>query len=201
MSAYIDGDEKLVARLGGTYSPGVEKAEQSLELTDRRVYYSATSRTGEKNKTVQTASSVIDASDISAVTFTADKPRGSFGLGILFLIVAVAVGAVIGIVSYLKGEDAPITAIIIPICVGLGIGILLLVGWYILTLFLNKRKRPVSVAIEYRGLILSMIFYGIPDGKLEEFRHWTFRVKDKLLGRKDLPVGDGPAEEQDSTIF
>ena len=38
MSAYIDGDEKLVARLGGTYSPGVEKAEQSLELTDRRVY-------------------------------------------------------------------------------------------------------------------------------------------------------------------
>ena len=196
MSAYIDGDEKLVARLGGTYSPGVEKAEQSLELTDRRVYYSATSRTGEKNKTVQTASSVIDASDISAVTFTADKPRGSFGLGILFLIVAVAVGAVIGIVSYLKGEDAPITAIIIPICVGLGIGILLLVGWYIFTLFLNKSKRPVTVSVEYRGLILSVGFYGIPDGKLEEFRHWTFRVKDKLLGRKTLPLSDEPVEEQ-----
>lgn len=196
MSAYIDGDEKFVARLGGTYSPGVEKAEQSLELTDKRIYYSATSRTGEKNNTVQTASSIIDASDVSAVTFTADKPRGSFGLGILFLIVAIIVGVVIGVVSYLKGDDAQITTIIIPIAVGLGIGLVLLAGWYILTLFLKKRKRPVTVAIEYRGLILSVVFYGIPDGKLEEFRHWTFRVKDKLLGRKALPESDAPAEEQ-----
>lgn len=191
MSAYIDSDEKFVARLGGAYSPGVEKAEQSLELTDRRIYYSATSRTGEKSQTVQTASSVIDAADVSAVTFAAEKPKGSVGLGILFLVVAVIVGTIIGVVNYLGENGNEITDIVIPVSVGLGIGIVLLVGWYILTLFLNKRKRPVTVSIEYRGLILSAVFCGVLDGKLEEFRQWTFRVKDRLVGRPaPLPIGD-----------
>ena len=183
MSAYIDSDEKFVARLGGAYSPGVEKAEQSLELTDRRIYYSATSRTGEKSQTVQTASSVIDAADVSAVTFAAEKPKGSFGLGILFLTVAVIVGAIIGIVNYLGDNGGKITDIVIPVSTGFGAGIVLLAGWYILTLLLNSRKRPVAVSIEYRGLVLSAVFRGVLDGKFEEFRQWTFRVKDRLIGR------------------
>ena len=198
MSAYIDSDEKFVARIGGTYSPGVEKAEQSLELTDRRIYYSATSRVGDKQQTVQTASSVIDASDVSAVTFGAEKPRGSFGLGILFLIVSLIVGIVIGVVGYLGENGGDIVSVVIPVCVGLGVGVVLLVGWYVLTLFLNKSKRAVTVSIEYRGLILSVVFHGVPDGKLEEFRQWTFRVKDRMFGRPvTLPSSEGtPYEEE-----
>lgn len=104
MSNYIDDGEKFVARLGGTYAPGVKKAAKSLELTDRRMYYSAPAEVG---KTTRITSSVIDVSDVSAVTYDCERPRGKFGLGIFLLVMSLVGGIVWGVIGYVKKEGAP----------------------------------------------------------------------------------------------
>lgn len=187
MSNYIDDGEKFVARLGGTYAPGVKKAAKSLELTDRRMYYSAPAEVG---KTTRITSSVIDVSDVSAVTYDCERPRGKFGLGIFLLVMSLVGGIVWGVIGYVKKEGAPITELIIPICIGLGAGVAALVLCYVITWLMRRKRRETIVSVEYRGLILRTAFYGITDDKLEEFRRWTLRVKDKLCGRKAPPLPD-----------
>ncbi len=191
MSVYIDDGEKFVARLGGEYAPGAKKAAKSLELTDRRIYFSTVGISARKNgKGENMMSSVIDAANVSAVTYAYEKPRGRFGLGIFLLAIAAIAGIVFGVVGYVGDETKAIIKLILPVCLGVGAGIIALAACYLVTYFVRKSRRAVTVSIEYRGLILRTDFYGISDEKLEEFRRWTFRVKDKLVGRKAPPLPD-----------
>lgn len=189
MSAYIDEGEKFVARLGGEYAPGVKKAAKSLELTDRRIYFSTVGvSVGTDGKGESMASSVIDAANVSAVSYIYEKPKGGFGLGTFLLVMAALAGVIFGVVGYVGDETKAIIKLILPICIAVGVGIVALVLCYVITLLIRKSHRAVTVSIEYRGLILRTDFYGIKDDKLEDFRRWTFRVKDRLLGRKAPPL-------------
>lgn len=195
MGKYIDDGEKFVSRLGGEYSNIVGKSVRSLELTDRRIYYCTSIGGTKEHKAAGSTTSVIDAADVSAVTCTADKPKGSFTLGLFLLVIASVIGIVIGIMSYTKGEVKNIGTLILPIALGVGLGALALVACYIVTYFMAKSKRVVTIAIEYRGLILETSFVHISDSKLEEFRQWVFRVKDKLCGRPAPPLPDYVMQE------
>lgn len=189
MSAYIDDGEKFVARLGGEYAPGVKKAAKSLELTDRRIYFSTVGvSVSADGKGESMSSSVIDAANVSAVSYAYEKPKGGFGLGIFLLVIAAIAGTVFGVVGYVGDESRALIKLLLPICLGVGIGIVALVLCYVITYLIRKSRRAVTVSIEYRGLILRTDFCGIKNEKLEEFRRWVFRVKDKLLGRKAPPL-------------
>lgn len=191
MSAYVDDGERFVARLGGEYAPGAKKAVKSLELTDRRIYFSTVGASvGSDGKGESMTSSVIDAANVSALTYSYEKPKGGLGLGIFLLSMAAIAGIVLGVIGYVGDETKSLVKLLLPIGVGVGIGILACVLCYVITYLVRKKRRAVTVSVEYRGLILRTDFYGVKNEKLEEFRRWVFRVKDKLLGRSAPPLPD-----------
>lgn len=202
MNKYIEAEEKLVARLGGAYSPGVKNAPKSLELTDKRIYFSAASAPTKEDKATHFVSTVVDAADVSSITYTFDKPKGSFLVGTLLMILSFVIGAVLGVMQFLKDKLVP--SLIIPIGVGLGAGIFLLIICYVVTYFINKSKRAVIVAVEYAGLIVRTTLIGVNDEKLDCFREGVFKVKDALKRGANFNVyspNEKTAREEKPDVF
>lgn len=211
MHTYIDKNEKSVARLGGAYAPGVKRAPTALELTDKRLYFSAASAPTKQEKTVHYVSSVIDAGDVAGMSYTFDKPRGSCKLGGFLLVISIIAGIALAIMQFVKantglGMDAEhMGKIIAAAAAGVGIGVFLLIACYVVTYFMSKRKRPVTVSVEYSGIILKAEFFGLSDEKLDTFRENLFKVKERLNGKAEWNVfapnakTDTPVEETPQT--
>lgn len=200
MRTYIDDGEKKVASLGGAYSPGVKKAPASLELTDRRLYYSTSGVVSTEDKAMKMTSTVIDAADISAITYTFAAPRGKFALGIIVMILSIIGGIVLAFLPIMLGEttfekllEQP-AGLFLPVGIAFSIGVAAIVLNYVITFLIARKHRATTVTIEYRGIIFSAVFVGVSDEKLDEFRQWTFRVKDKLCDRKTPPTPESSTQ-------